>query len=286
MSDLLQHWNLTTKPFEATWDTRFYHRSPQHQEALERLFYLAHEGTMNIGMLTGEIGSGKTITRAMLALALGRNEFVIASCENSGFLFEELLEAVLRQIDPDAHSLPAGKFARCERLREVCEACASRGRHVLIMLDEAQDMPPDTLRQLACLTNFNGDGRALLSLVLIGQPSLRQLVAGNQAIQQRIGLRFHLNALDEEETGRYIRHRLMAAGHENGDLFTPEALEKLHDFTRGIPREINRSAKLCLEHVWAEGGHVVTLDHLHQIAWDIYRQDNLIPSSVTLAAAS
>lgn len=286
MSDLLQHWNLTTKPFEATWDTRFYYRSSQHQEALERLFYLAHEGTMNIGMLTGEIGCGKTITRAVLRMALCTNEFLVVSCENSGFAFEDLLEAILRQIDPYTPSVPEGKFARCERLREVCEASAARGRHVIVMLDEAQEMPPETLRQLGCLTNFNGDGRALLTLILIGQPSLRPLISSSQAIQQRVGLRFHLNALNEADTAGYVRHRLKAAGHANGEVFTQEALPYLHVFSRGIPREINRSAKLCMEHAWAAGSETVTLTHLHEVACDIYRQDNLIPAAVALAAVS
>jgi general secretion pathway protein A len=286
MSDFLQHWQLDMKPFEATWDTRFYYRSPQHQEALDRLLYLASEKTMNLGMLTGEIGCGKTLTSAILSQSLDPCAYIVVSCENSGFSFDELLQYILYQLDPEASHLPEGKFGRCEQLKKLCENAASRGRHVIVLLDEAQDMPEDTLRQLGWLTNFNGDGRPLLTLLLIGQPPLRRLVNQNQAIQQRIGLRFHLLPLDEESTANYVVHRLKAAGHADGVLFDEEALAHLHHFSRGIPREINRTMKLCLEHAWASGEDRITAQILHDVACDLYRQDNLISTATALACAT
>lgn len=286
MSDFLQHWQLDAKPFEATWDTRFYYRSPQHQEALDRLLYLASEKTMNLGMLTGEIGCGKTITRAVLAQTLDPCEFIVVSCINSGFSFDELLQYMLWQLDPEAKDLPPGRFARCEHLKALCESAADRGRHVIMLLDEAQDMPEETLRHLSWLTNFNGDGRPLLTLLLIGQPPLRRLVNSNQAIQQRIGLRFHLTPLDEAGTAGYVAHRLKAAGHASGEVFDAEALLHLHHFTRGIPREINRTAKLCLEHAWAVGGSHVTPQILDEVTSDLYRQDQLFDMSTPLACAA
>ena len=286
MADFLQHWQLDTKPFEATWDTRFYYRSPQHQEALDRLLYLTSEKTMNLGMLTGEIGCGKTITRAVLAQSLDSCDYIVASCENSGFTFDELLQSILRQLDPDAGQFPDGKFGRCEHLKSMCESAAARGRHVVVLLDEAQDMPEETLRQIGWLTNFNGDGRPLLTLLLIGQPPLRRLVNSNQAIQQRIGLRFHLMPLAESATANYVAHRLKAAGHADGDVFDADALGYLHHFSRGIPREINRTAKLCMEHAWASGDERVSAQILHDVACDLYRQDELLGMSAVLACAS
>lgn len=286
MSEFLQHWQLDVKPFEATWDTRFYYRSPQHQEALDRLLYLANEKTMNLGMLTGEIGCGKTITSAILAQSLDPCSHIVVSCANSGFSFDELLLYILCQLDPEASQLSEGKFARCEHLRALCANAADRGRHVIVLLDEAQDIPEETLRQLGWLTNFNGDGRPLLTLLLIGQPPLRRLVNGNQAIQQRIGLRFHLLPLDEQSTASYVTHRLKSAGHADGSLFDEEALVHLHYFSRGIPREINRTAKLCLEHAWASGDDRVSPQILHDVASDLYRQDNLISSATAMACAT
>jgi general secretion pathway protein A len=286
MSDFLQHWQLTTKPFEATWDTRFYYRSPQHQEALDRLLYLASEKTMSLGMLTGDIGCGKTITSAILARSLDPCEHIVVSCENSGFSFDELLQFILMQLDPEADQLPDSKFGRCEHLKALCENAAERGRHVIVMLDEAQDIPDETLRQLGWLTNFNGNGRPLLTILLIGQPPLRRLVNSNQAIQQRIGLRFHLMPLDEAATANFVAHRLKAAGHPDGSVFDAEALVHLHHFSRGVPREINRTAKLCLEHAWASGNEKVTAQTLHDVACDLFRQDQLIGTSTVLACAT
>ncbi|WP_395747681.1 ExeA family protein [Prosthecobacter sp.] len=286
MADLLQHWQLATKPFEATWDTRFYHRSPQHQEALDRLLYLANERTMSVGLLTGDIGCGKTITSAMLAESLDPCSFVVVSCENSGFSFDELLQYILRQLEPDADHLPESKFGRCEHLKALCESAAERGRHVIILLDEAQDIPEDTLRQLGWLTNFNGNGRPLLTLLLIGQPPLRRLVNSNQAIQQRIGLRFHLMPLSEADTAAYVAHRLKAAGHADGSLFDADTLAHLHHLSRGIPREINRTAKLCLEHAWASGAEKVSAQTLHDVACDLYRQDQLLGMSTVISCAT
>lgn len=286
MSDFLQHWKLDAKPFEATWDTRFYYRSPQHQEALDRLLYLASEKTMNLGMLTGDIGCGKTITRAVLAQSLDPCTFVIVSCENSGFSFEELLHSIIRQLDPEGERMPDGKYGRCEYLKALCEDIAERGRHVIVLLDEAQDMPEDTLRQLGWLTNFNGNGRPLLTLLLIGQPLLRRLINTSQSIQQRIGLRFHLMPLNESDIAGYIAHRLKVAGHVDGDVFDAEALTQLHHFSRGIPREINRTAKLCLEHAWASGEQRVSAQILYDVASDLYRQDQLLSTATVLACAT
>lgn len=286
MSDFLHHWQLDAKPFEATWDTRFYYRSPQHQEALDRLLYLASEKTMNLGMLTGDIGCGKTLTSAVLAQSLDPCSFIVVSCENSGFSFDELLQSILSQLDPEADHLPEGRFRRCEHMKALCENAADRGRHVIILLDEAQDMPEETLRQLGWLTNFNGAGRPLLTLLLIGQPPLRRLVNSNQAIQQRIGLRFHLMPLAESDTANFVEHRLKAAGHADGSVFEADALIQLHHMTRGIPREINRTAKLCLEHAWASSSTIVTTQILHDVACDLYRQDQLLGISTALSCVS
>jgi general secretion pathway protein A len=286
MSDFLHHWQLDAKPFEGTWDMRFYYRSPQHQEALDRLLYLASEKTMNLGMLTGDIGCGKTITSAFLAQSLDPCAFIVVSCENSGFSFDELLQSMLCQLDSEADHLPEGRFGRCEHLKALCENAAERGRHVIMLLDEAQDMPEETLKQLGWLTNFNGAGRPLLTLLLIGQPPLRRLVNSNQAIQQRIGLRFHLMPLAESDTANYVEHRLKAAGHADGSVFEADALIQLHHMTRGIPREINRTAKLCLEHAWASGSTIVTAQILHDVACDLYRQDQLLGISTALSCVS
>jgi general secretion pathway protein A len=134
--DFLPYWNLRERPFEATWDTRFYFQSRDHDEALNRLGFLVGEKTMNIGMLTGEIGCGKTLTRAVFSQQLNRNEFEVVTQENSAFGFKDLLGAVLNTLDPDGKG--QNKFARCERLKRVAERLHAEGRHLVLIFDEAQ----------------------------------------------------------------------------------------------------------------------------------------------------
>jgi general secretion pathway protein A len=247
-ADMLSYWQLKERPFEATWDTRFYFQSRDHDEAINRLAFLVGEQTMNIGMLTGEIGSGKTLTRAVFAEQLDAKQFHVVTQENSAFAFKDLIGAVVRLIDPTG----AGetKFARCERLTRAVRRLRSEGRHLVLIFDEAQEMSDATLSELKLLTNLNGGGQNFLTLILLGQPELRARVARLPAIDQRISLRFHLGPLTEADIAAYLSHRLRAAGHATGALFPPDACAKIFQASNGIPREVNRLAKLALELAW------------------------------------
>ena len=255
--DLLSYWRLRERPFEATWDARFFFASPKHEEALSRLLYLVEETTMNLGLLTGDIGCGKTLTRAVFASRLNPRQFRVITLENSGFGFNDLLAAILRRLEPEGAPVGGTKLARCERLEAAARRLHAEGRHLVLLLDEAQDMPPAALHELRWLTNFNGGGVTMVTVVLIGQPELRPLVAEDAAINQRISLRFHLRPLQADDVPEYLRHRLRAAGHPTGDVFAPESATALFEATRGVPRELNRLAKLALEHAWLAEAAVV-----------------------------
>lgn len=274
--DFFGHWKLRERPFEATWDSRFFFGSTGHIEALNRLIYLISEQTMNAGLLSGDIGCGKTLTRAVFAEKLDPQRFVVVSLENSGFSFEELLEAILRRLDPRSTDAPATKLARCERLVELLGQFHAAGRHLVLLLDEAQDLPSRTLHELRWLTNFNCGGRAYLTLVLIGQPEIRQLIAADAALDQRISLRFHLRSLAAGDVAGYLGHRLRVAGHASGSLFTPDASACLHVLSRGVPRELNRFAKLALEHAWVNGAQFVDTRTIEAVARDFAKHQTLM----------
>lgn len=282
MSELLQHWKLTTRPFEAPWDSRFFFRSAQHMEALDRLLYLVLEGSMNIGLLTGEIGCGKTMVRAVLQHQLAASQYRIVTLENSGFSMDDLVLAILGRLTvPDA-ALPVGRLARLDLLQQLLEAQADAGRQVVLLLDEAQDMPLETLNELRWLTNFNGGGRNLITIILIGQPNLRTLVEAVPAINQRISLRYHLAPLSVEHIPGYLAHRLHTAGHPNGQIFDSNAATNLHRLTRGVPREMNRLAKLVLEYGWMREASHISEDHLSTVAADLNRKQAITAQSATL----
>jgi general secretion pathway protein A len=155
------------------------------------------------------------------------------------------------------------------------EGIAGEGRHLVLIFDEAQEMSASTLNELKQLTNLNGGGRHWLTLILVGQPELREKVARLPAINQRISLRFHLDPFAIGDTAEYLRHRLLAAGHETGELFTPDAVEQAHAAARGIPRELNRIAKLALEFAWLHEYPEVTNAAVDAVARDMKRHQPL-----------
>ena len=273
--DLLAYWQLRERPFEATWDIRFFFASAEHEEAINRLLYLVGETSMNIGMVSGEIGCGKTLTRAVFSERLAGSRFRIVTLENSGFGAGDLLEAVLRKLQPLATSRSRSKFGRYEQFEQSLGQLTEAGRHLVLLLDEAQDIPPAALHELRWLTNFNGGGAARMTLVLIGQPELRARVANDRAINQRISLRYHLRPLQREEVDAYLRHRLRVAGHPTGHLFEPAAAEALFDATKGVPREVNRLAKLALEHAWLNEADAVGATSIGAVVADLEKHQAL-----------
>lgn len=271
--DLLTYWNLRERPFEATWDTRFFYRSHDHDEALNRLTFLVEEKTMNLGMLTGEVGCGKTLTRAVFARRLDPARFTVITQENSAFAFKDLIGSVLELLDPTGKG--QSKYARCERLKKAAQQVHSENRHLVLIFDEAQEMSPATMNELKMLTNLNGDGVNVLTMVLLGQPELRAKVAKLPPIDQRISLRFHLHALTLSECAEYVRHRLKTAGHLTGELYPPDSIGKLFQASKGIPRELNRLAKLALEYAWLCEMPCVTGIAVDAIVRDLSRHQNL-----------
>src|SRR5678815_5316107 len=115
------------------------------------------------------------------------------------------------------------------------------GQNNVLIIDEAQMLSADVLEQLRLLTNLETNERKLLQIVLIGQPELRTMLARPdlEQLAQRVIARFHLKALSEAETQQYIRHRLSVSGMTRSMPFDRDALERIHQLSRGIPRRIN-----------------------------------------------
>jgi general secretion pathway protein A len=242
--------------FENTRDTRFYFPSAAHGEALSRLLFLARDRNMGIGLLTGDIGAGKTLLRTLLYAQLSAAEHLRVNIENSLLDFDGLLLEMLSQMR-GARLQSADLPDRYSRLaafkRALSELVAAENKHLVVLVDEAQQLDLDTLEALKALTNIASERQNFLTLILIGQPELRERLARLPQVEQRISLRFHLGALTAPETGAYVRHRLNAAGFAGEPPVTADAVALLHGASRGIPREINRLCKLALEHAVTRG---------------------------------
>lgn len=278
MKPHLEHFGLQEHPFEIVTDPRFFYASREHREAMARLSYLVDQQSMYFGMLTGEIGSGKSITRKVFTARIDWQQHHVVELENSGFPFEELMTQVLLKSGQSRRDIGAGtSVARLFGLLTslATELRRQQGRQLVIVLDEAQDLDTDSLRQLKRLSNLNGEIEGRVTVILIGQPELRQNVAELPPLDQRISLRFHLPNLAADETSAYLSHRLAVAGRTDGSLFDSEAVGLIHRVTRGVPREINRVAKLSLEAAAARRAPRIDHGQVETIVEDLRRHQSL-----------
>ncbi len=273
MKPFLEHWALRERPFELVTDRRFFFQSREHEEALARLRYLVEERTMYAGLLSGEIGCGKSITGRVLASSLDPARFAVVVFENAHFRFADHARQLARTAGLGDEALRARTAHQVyelvrlafEKLHDV------ERRHVVLVFDEAQDLRADTLADLKRILNFNDDGRAHVTLILMGQPEVRGRIHAHPPLEQRISLRFHLGGMRPDDCASYLRHRLRVAGHPTGELFRPAAEGLLAEESRGVPREINRLAKLALETARAENADCVDASHVLAVVDDLRR---------------
>ena len=238
-----EHWGLKELPFENVPDPRFFYPSPAHQEALMRLFY-AVNNRKGAAMLTGEVGCGKTILSRMFVQDLAGDRYEIGLVANPSLPPLDFLREVLYQLG--AESKATSKLDLLHSLNDLVVQNLNAGKETVIIIDEAQAIDDsDTLEELRLLLNFQLNDRFLLTLILIGQPELREKVSLIHQLEQRIAIKYHLGPLTGDETARYILFRLERAGLQR-EIIDPEALSVICRVTHGIPREINNLCDLSL----------------------------------------
>jgi len=238
----LEHYGLLRKPFSKTPDPAFLFPSRQHAEALARLSHALEE--REVAVLTGEVGAGKTtLSRALVDQFAERCRFSLVV--NPALPASQLLSAVAGGFGLSGGRRKAEVYAA---LAEHAARLDEEGLYPVVLVDEAQLLPGRAaFDELRLLTNLTLDDRALMGVVLVGQPELRERVRdkGGEAFCQRVGVAFHVGPLDAEETGRYLAHRLAVAGRSE-PLFTDEAVAAVHRASGGVPRRVNQVAANCL----------------------------------------
>ncbi|HEY7863032.1 MAG TPA: AAA family ATPase [Thermoanaerobaculia bacterium] len=231
-------YGLHEAPFNITPDPRFLFFSDRHREAFNHILFGIRERKGFI-QVTGEVGAGKTtVSRAILSEL--PEDTHTALILNPALTATQLLRAILVELGLKPRKLDRAQYL--EILNAFLIAQAGDGRDVVLFVDEAQDLDGELLEQVRLLSNIETDQRKLLQIVLIGQPELRQKLdaPGLRQLRQRITVRYHLDPLSREETGRYIRHRLRVAGAQDGrPSFTPWAIREIHRYSGGVPRLIN-----------------------------------------------
>jgi general secretion pathway protein A len=276
----LEHWHLQEKPLEELCDPRFFFDSDDHREALDRMLYVVNDHNMHMGLLTGEVGSGKTITKTVFQGSLAKQSFEVVGFENSHFSFTDILFDVVSRMtmrnprngNEDPAEIPKRQdiYMLMSIFKKKLEALLfEEKRHLVLIFDEAQQMEDEVLDEVKNLTNISSQTQNYLTIFFVGQPELREKIKRLKQVDQRIFLRFHLNNLDYNNTVKYIHHRLRIGGVENSSIFTSLALEMIFRMTGGVPREINRLCKLALTYGFAQNCSEISREDIEVILDDM-----------------
>lgn len=276
----MTYWGLSRRPFEGSVEEDMYVACRRHREALERMLYLVRDGHMGFGLLTGEIGCGKSLVARVLAREVSGDDCHAVYVSNSCDDFAELLREILNEASLASRGRSApqrrrdgdDRYRLAREFRDMYELKYARmGRAMAIILDEAQQLSEECLVGLKSVTNFCSGGAGGMSIVLVGQPDLDASIRRLPQVDQRIGIRYHLLPLKEEEVGGYVADRLRLAGRVRGEVFSDEAMAVLREAAGGVPREINRICKLALDRAYALGLEQVSGEVAGSIAADLYR---------------
>ncbi len=231
-------YNLTGRPFQLSPDPRFFYASRSHRKAMAYLSFGLNEREGFI-VVTGPVGTGKTTLVGNMLNRIDRERFIY------GHVVTTLLEAddALRMV-ASAYGLKHAGVDKASLLRAIesflIEA-RRMGRHALLVVDEAQNIPPSALEELRMLSNFQYEGKPLLQCFLLGQPEFRRIIAREdmEQLRQRVIASCHLEPLDVGELRDYIRHRLTTVGWAQDPTFAEGAFARIHAHTGGVPRRVN-----------------------------------------------
>ncbi len=239
----LKYWRLKYLPFQNAADPRFFYGSHHHLEALARLRY-AFFARRGAAMLTGDIGCGKTTICRIFSEELRKDNHRVALIENPSMGHVELIQEILSRLD--VLNPPNNKRELLNVMHNQILDGARKKQETVIIIDEAQVIEPiSTFEELRLLLNFRLEDRHVMTLILVGQPELRDIIKGLEQLRQRVAVRYHIPPLDYEETEKYIKFRQEKAGADKG-LFTEGAIRLIYEYSKGIPRNINNCCDLGL----------------------------------------
>jgi general secretion pathway protein A len=245
MAIYLQFYGLERDPFGVTPDPDLLFMTPGHREALAQLLYAIHERKGFI-LLTAEVGMGKTTLLHALRHELDSTT-ALAYVSNSMLPFQGILEYMLEEFEIEK----PGDASHAQRLVALQNFLLERhraGQNSVLILDEAQNLYPQTLEQIRLLSNFETTKEKILQIVLVGQPELqaRLDLPELRQLKQRIGMLCTIPPMTAAGVRNYIRTRLRMAGAGDAGIFTDEALSRIAAYSGGIPRIVNTVCDHCL----------------------------------------
>jgi general secretion pathway protein A len=232
-----EFYGLKELPFALTPDPRFIYFTPSHTEVMANLHYGIESGK-GLVVVTGEVGTGKTTILRWMMQRLDRT-VLVAYVFNPRLTVPEFYQHITTLFDVKEWET---KSELLIALGRTLESRHARGLRTVLIIDEAQGLSPYVLEEIRLLSNFESDTAKQLQIILTGQPELRDVLNNPdlRQLKQRVALRCEIKPLPNvEETERYISSRLLVAGAERTDIFSPGAIDYIFRCSEGIPRQIN-----------------------------------------------
>jgi general secretion pathway protein A len=257
----LKFYQLTQKPFQITTDPKFLWLGEKHTEALATLKYgiLEDKGFL---LLTGEIGTGKTALIKLLVKTIDVAA-IVATVPDPGLDPIDFFNFLAEEFKMDRRFTSKGDFLI--EFKQFLLKAYSAHQKVLLIIDEAQRLNPEMLEQIRLLSNIELDNRKLINIFFVGQTEFNRTLLDerSKAVRQRITVSYHIEPLTEAETPQYVLHRLKVAGARR-EIFTPDAIKRIHSFSSGYPRLINIVCDHALLTGYASGAKTVDVDLIRE----------------------
>jgi len=232
------YYGFSERPFQLSPDPRFFFATSHHQRALSYLQYGLDQGEGFI-VITGPIGTGKTTIARNLLANIADENIVAAQLVTTKLTPDELLELVASEFKITVTG--NSKADLLQSIERFLISLNKQGKRALLLVDEAQNLPPETVEELRMLSNFQLDNKPLIQSFLLGQEELKAIISAPdmEQFRQRVIASAHLKPLDSEEVKNYINHRLAQANCNKESLFSDEAFQLIFEKTLGVPRKIN-----------------------------------------------
>jgi len=270
----LYHYGLQQLPFTITPNTQFYCDLKSHHQAAKVVLTALKTGEGFI-KVTGEVGTGKTLLCRRLLEDIP-DFFKTAYVPDSYLSPEELRRAIAQELEVDTQAI-GGEHQLARALQQRLLEINQQGQSVVLIIDEAQALPEESLEAVRLLSNLETQSRKLLHIVLVGQPELDDRLQQHRfrQLRQRISFSYQLTAMNADETSEYIGHRMRIAGYSGAPIFSAKVVASIYECSRGIPRLVNMLCHKMLLLAFGEGRHQLTLNDVKLAAADtddvIYR---------------
>ncbi len=265
------YYKLSGKPFQLSPNPRFFFGSRGHQKAMAYLQYGLHQGEGFI-VVTGDIGTGKTTLLGYLIGQLDSAKYLAAKLVSTQLEADDTLRMVATAFGIDARGVDKATLLR--NFERFLLDNQRRGRRVLVLVDEVQNLPTRSLEELRMLSNFQINDTAPVQFCLLGQPQFQQILASDDLVQlrQRVIASYHLGPLSADETRAYVEHRLQMVDWQQDPVITDEAYTRIHECAGGVPRQINVLCDRLFLHGMLEELHELDETAVESVAGEMARE--------------